>query len=590
MTTRASRWLLAGIWRLVVARAGGMLLPVFLMLAAHGAWAAGSASAPEAVRAQAVELRLMDRPVAEFRAVLGGALPADRASRARAMFDSLSEAQLAQPLGRVRASVGDINGVVFRLGDRLLFALTEGDLDPAEGLTIDAAADQVGARVQAAIDARRQQMHWPNLVRGGVLSVVGLAVLVGLAWGIGRMRNGVRARLQAALETHVLRRAGSQFDWTGALYQLVSRIVQIFAIGLVAVLAFLWFQFVMEQFPITQPTGDRMGEFILSLLSHIALGAVEAIPGIITVAVILLITRALQTLVSNVFVAVQKGQITVPGLHPETAGATRRLAGVVVWALGFTFAYPYIPGSQSDVFKGLSVLIGFMVTLGSANVVNQLMSGMVVVYSRALRRGDMVSIGDTVGTVAGLDALSVKIINLRNEEVTLPNAVVVGSAIHNFSRHGTARQGQAVEDPRGALVSTSVTIGYDSPWRQIHAMLLAAASRAKHVVAEPTPFVLQRGLSDYYVEYELFVALDHPRNRFYALSALHAAIQDEFNTHGVQIMSPHFLGQPEQAVVVPKEDWFRAPGHPGIDPAARSHGGAQASNEAAPVEQDQRQS
>ncbi len=360
----------------------------------------------------------------------------------------------------------------------------------------------------------------------------------------------MRGALQHALDVHLQQRTGSQFDWTGAVYQLVSRIVQILAVGSVIALGFLWLQFALEQFPLTEPLGDRMGAFILGLLRQIGVSIVESIPGLVTVVVILLITRAIQRLVGNIFVAVQKGQITVPGMHPETAGATRRLASVLVWALGFTFAYPYIPGSQSDVFKGLSVLIGFMITLGSANIVNQVMSGMVVVYSRALRRGDMVSIGDTVGTVIGLDALSVKVVNLRNEEVTLPNAVVVGSAIHNFSRHSAARDpGSAGQ---GAMVSTAVTIGYDTPWRQVHAMLLEAAAHATHVVAAPTPFVLQRGLSDFYVEYELFTAIDNPRNRFFALSALHAAIQDVFNTHGVQIMSPHFIDQPGQSVVVPQ--------------------------------------
>jgi small-conductance mechanosensitive channel len=176
---------------------------------------------------------------------------------------------------------------------------------------------------------------------------------------------------------------------------------------------------------------------------------------------------------------------------------------------------------------------------------------------------------DTVGTVAGLDALSVKAINLNNEEVTLPNAVVVSSAIRNYSRHGSARDASDKER-HAALVSTRVTIGYDTPWRQIHAMLLAAAADSKHVVQLPTPFVLQRALSDFYVEYELFVALDHPRNRFFALSAPHAAIQDQFHQHGVQIMSPHFMAQPDNTVYVPQPRWFEAPGTAEIDPAGRS--------------------
>lgn len=537
----------------------------------HAASAPAAPSSPPAATTAAaqstpVELRLMNRPVATLRGTLGGAGPATRAERAETTFDNLSESELRLPLSQLSGRLGDVSGVAFRLGDRVLFALVEGDLDPTDGLTMEAAAAQTRARLQAVIDARRAQLYWPNLLRGALFSLGSLALLVGLIWGIGRARSRMRAALQRALDVHLQQRSGSQFDWTGTVYQLVSRIVQILAVGSVIALGFLWLQFALEQFPLTEPLGDRMGAFILGLLRQIGVSIVESIPGLVTVVVILLITRAVQRLVGNIFVAVQKGQITVPGMHPETAGATRRLASVLVWALGFTFAYPYIPGSQSDLFKGLSVLIGFMVTLGSANIVNQIMSGMVVIYSRALRRGDMVSIGDTVGTVVGLDALSVKVVNLRNEEVTLPNAVVVGSAIHNFSRHGATRAPDSGE--QSAMVSTSVTIGYDTPWRQVHAMLLEAAAHATHVVPAPTPFVLQRGLSDFYVEYELFAAIDNPRNRFFALSALHAAIQDVFNTHGVQIMSPHFIDQPGQSVVVPQARWFEAPGNAGVDPAA----------------------
>ncbi|WP_436223491.1 mechanosensitive ion channel family protein [Cupriavidus necator] len=528
--------------------------------------------APIAVRSgAAVELRLMDRPIATMRAEIAGATPAMRVSRAQLVFNDLTESELALPLGQVSGTFGDAPMVAFRLGDRLLFALTSQDLSPEDHLTLEAAATRTAAGLRQAIAARRAHLHWPNLLRGAALSLLGLAVLAALTWGVARAGVALRARLQVALERHLAHRVGGQFDWTGALYQLVARIVQILAIGLVLVLAFAWLEFALEQFPLTQPMGDRMGVFIVGLLSQIALSMVSSVPGLVTVAVILLITRAVQRLVSNIFKAVQKGQITVPGMHPETAGATRRLAAVVIWALGFTFAYPYIPGSESDVFKGLSVLLGFMVTLGSANVVNQLMSGMVVVYSRALRRGDMVCIGDTVGTVASLDALSVKVINLRNEEVTLPNAVVVGSAIHNYTRHGSVRDPRTQEGWQAALISTSVTIGYDTPWRQVHAMLLAAAGEAAHIAPSPTSFVLQRGLSDFYVEYELFCALDHPRNRFYALSALHAAIQDQFNTHGVQIMSPHFMAQPDKTVYVPGTRWYEEPGSPQVDPAAQPH-------------------
>ncbi|URF06253.1 cytochrome P450 [Cupriavidus campinensis] len=250
----------------------------------HAASAPAAPSSPPAAATAAaqstpVELRLMNRPVATLRGTLGGAGPATRAERAEATFDSLSESELGLPLSQLSGTLGDVSGVAFRLGDRVLFALVEGDLDPTDGLTMEAAAAQTRARLQAVIDARRAQLYWPNLLRGALFSLGSLALLVGLIWGIGRARSRMRAALQRALDVHLQQRSGSQFDWTGAVYQLVSRIVQILAVGSVIALGFLWLQFALEQFPLTEPLGDRMGAFILGLLRQIGVSIVESIPG-----------------------------------------------------------------------------------------------------------------------------------------------------------------------------------------------------------------------------------------------------------------------------------------------------------------------
>ena len=229
---------MAKAWRQM---AGLWLALVLAGIPGGPAFAAATPAATPASPAQQApaELRLMNRPIVTLRATIGGASPATRAERAEATFDSLSEFQLKLPLDQIASTLGDATGVAFRLGDRLLFGLAEGDLDPGEGLTFDAAAAQTRARLQAAIDARRAQMHWPNLLRGTLLALAGMALMIGLIWGIGRARNRMRAALQRALEVHLQRRTGSQFDWTGAVYQLVSRIVQILAVGLVIALGFL---------------------------------------------------------------------------------------------------------------------------------------------------------------------------------------------------------------------------------------------------------------------------------------------------------------------------------------------------------------
>ena len=236
---------------------------------------------------------------------------------------------------------------------------------------------------------------------------------------------------------------------------------------------------------------------------------------------------------------------------------TRRLVSVLLWAVAVVASYPYLPGSQSDAFKGVSVLMGLMISLGSSGLVNQVMSSFVITYSRSLRTGDWARIGDAEGSVVQLGILSTKIRTLRNEEVTLPNAIVASQTVTNFSRH--ARE--------GLYAHTAVTIGYDTPWRQVEALLLSAAESTPGLRPEPRPFVLQTSLQDFYVAYVLHVCVDRPERYAFVLNDLNARIQDAFNSYGVQIMSPNYRGDPAAAKVVPREQWFAAPARdPGEGP------------------------
>jgi small-conductance mechanosensitive channel len=213
-------------------------------------------------------------------------------------------------------------------------------------------------------------------------------------------------------------------------------------------------------------------------------------------------------------------------------------------------AYPYIPGSDTAAFKGLSVLIGLMITLGSTGLINQIISGLFVVYSKSVKTGDYVRIGDVEGEVLNVGSLATKLRTPRQEEITLPHSVLVGTATTNYSR---------LAGKDGMVVTASVTIGYDVSWRQVHALLLLGASRTPGIRQEPPPRVLQRELSDFYVQYHLLAHLEEGESRAVVLSELHAQIQDAFNEHGTQIMSPHFEAQPKKPVLVPKSAWYAPP-------------------------------
>jgi small-conductance mechanosensitive channel len=214
-----------------------------------------------------------------------------------------------------------------------------------------------------------------------------------------------------------------------------------------------------------------------------------------------------------------------------------------------------LPGSQTEAFKGVGVFVGLMVTFGSSGLVNQIMGGFMITYSRALRVGDFVRVGDVEGTVTHLGVLSTKVRTLWSEEVTVPNAVVIAQTITDYSRPG---------DTVGVLTPTSVTIGYDTPWRQVQALLLLGAERTAGLRRTPPPLVVQTALEDYYVKYTLLVSLEDQESRLLTLDALHANIQDLFNEYGVQIMSPNYVLDPAAKKTVAKKDWFAAPAR--LDP------------------------
>jgi small-conductance mechanosensitive channel len=311
------------------------------------------------------------------------------------------------------------------------------------------------------------------------------------------------------------------------------------------------------RFPYTQPWGQQLGAFLLSVLTTLGAGILNSIPGMFTVIVIFVLTRIVVRVVSGVFNQVEKGDLTLPWLHPDTARATRYLVVVLVWIFAIVFAYPFVPGSNTDAFKGVSVLLGVIISLGSAGLVNQIMSGLVVIYSRALKPGEFVQVGDDFGIVTDIGMLSTKLLTRKKEEITIPHAVLVSAKTVNYSRHAAGGQAQ---------IGTMVTIGYDAPWRQVHELLLTAASRTSGVRKDPSPRVWQHALSNFYVEYELVVNLDHPEQRLAVLSELHMHIQDAFNDANVQIMSPAFESQPEKKVLVPRSQWFPNSTEPATDP------------------------
>jgi small-conductance mechanosensitive channel len=370
--------------------------------------------------------------------------------------------------------------------------------------------------------------------------------------------------LTALAETHAgkLRLGGSELVNRERLLFLVQWLANLVFWVVALLLVYEWLGFILARFPYTRPWGEGLIRFLSGMVVKVLSAIVNAIPGLVLAAVVFVSARFVIQMLRTFFDRVERGDFVVRWLEPETVLPTRRIASVVVWLFALAMAYPYLPGAGTDAFKGLSVLIGLMISLGASSVIGQGASGLILMYSRTLRVGDYVRINDHEGTVVEAGLFITRIRTGMGEELTLSNALVVGAVTRNYSR--------VVKGP-GFIVDTVVTIGYDAPWRQVEAMLLEAARRTEGVVQEPPSRVHQTALADFYVEYRLvtYAVPEKPVPRALVLTALHANIQDVFNEHGVQIMSPHYLGDPAQAKVVAKANWYPAPA---ISPGVKSGG------------------
>lgn len=507
--------------------------------------ATGVLAAPPGRFSESV-LEVANQDIVTFRGTYDGTSPAARVERALARIQDLPPRDMLSPIELVPVSIGPLRGLAVRQAGQALFVVTESDLEPGSGDTLEQAAEAVKLRLAEALKALEQQHRWPVLMKGIGLAVV-QTLLLGLAlWGLWRLADVVLDRLTELRNV----RAGTARTWAHYGKAVLARLIQFTALFASAGLVFAWLTSVLFAFPATRALSLRLGAVFYEAAALVVNGFTQAVPGLVVVIVILLLAQAAVEASNAMFRAIAQRQLRISAIHPETAAATRRLASLGIWALAMVAIYPYLPGSNSDVFRGVSVLLGAMLTLGSSGVVNQLMSGLVLVYSRALRVGDYVVIGQDEGVVQEVGTLATKLVTMRNEEITIPNAVLMSSPIKNYSRKA---------DESGTLAATKVGVGYDTPWRQVHALLLDAASRTHGLRRTPAPVVLQRALGDFYVEYELLVYLDKPIERIPMLSALHGHIQDCFHEANIQMMSPHFVGQPEAAVVPPAGKWGPPP-------------------------------
>lgn len=492
-------------------------------------------------------LYVFHQPIVMLQAKFGLTTPEERVLRIRNTLRNFTEADVREPLNIVPVTRYNQQGRLIVMNGKPVMLLAQADLDEGDDLTLDQAAQRVLTRLEAQRMALRDQYDSGWLALSTVKTVAGFLVFVLFCYGAYRSWRWVQRFYRRRILEN---RSMIPHRWRRFIGTIETRLYALLMILLAVVAFYFWLSWVFSLFPWTRIWGTSLGDWSFRVLRQMALSIASAMPGLLIVLLIFLLTAAILRLLKFVLNQVEAGRLQLPGIHPETVGATRKLISVVVWLFALSAAYPFLPGANSLAFKGISVFFGLMLTLGSAGVMNHAMSGLVLIYSRALRKGDVIRVADNEGMVSEVGMLATKIITRENYVVTVPNAVVVSGKITNLS----------VQNPDGGVnLTVGVTIGYDTPWRQVHAMLELAAKRAQCIDPTKPPLVRQLSLMDWYIAYELQVRLLPGQSLAVARNELHSNIQDVFNEFNVQIMSPNFVMQPEGAVMVAKENWYTAP-------------------------------
>ncbi|MFC3880336.1 mechanosensitive ion channel family protein [Algoriphagus namhaensis] len=435
------------------------------------------------------------------------------------------------------------DGYHLQYRDQILMAITSEDIE-FSGLNGKILSENYLKSFRKQVPEHAEERSLLNqITRGGIFLGI-LLVLLLIVRFLNTQLNKLVDKLKVVVEKripeikiknyHVLTRANS-IRVTGFFLKVIKVIFLLIFVNIALPLS-------LRIFPSTEGIGETLVGYIMDPLLYIGKGFINYIPELFTIVVIVVITRFIVKGLEFFTNEITRERLKLPGFYPEWAIPTFNLIKIILYAFAFIVIFPYLPGSDSPAFQGVSVFLGVLISLGSTSAISNIVAGLVIIYMRAFKKGDRVKIGNTVGDVIEKTMLVTRIRTIKNEEVTIPNATILAGNTINYS----------VEDNGpGLILNTAITIGYDVPWRKVHELLISAAQKTNLILAEPKPFVLQTSLDDFYVSYQINAYTKNPKKSAVIYSDLHSNIQDAFAEAGVEIMSPHYQENREGSLTIP---------------------------------------
>lgn len=417
-------------------------------------------------------------------------------------------------------------------GDMIIMSVSE--LDAVwHNQTRLSLANQYSETINSTISAQRKERSIIKLtIRIGLVIIVVAGILF-LIWLLARLHSRIELYITSHKEKWLRSLSYKNYTFLSVEQELrvIHFVLKIFKWFMILLLLYLVLPLVFSIFPFTRGFADSLFGLIWSPFKAVFSAVWDYLPNLFSILVIVLVMKYFIRLVKYIFTEIEAEKLKISGFHSDWAMPTFTIIRFLLYAFMFILIFPYLPGSDSGIFKGVSVFVGVLFSLGSTSAIANMIAGLVITYMRPFKIGDRIKIGEMTGDVVEKTLLVTRLRTTKNEEITIPNSAVLSGNTINYSK---------LSRTDGLIVHSTVTIGYDVPWKVMHEALIEAALRTDFVIRKPVPFVLQTSLDDYYVSYQINAYTRDSNKQAFIYSELHKNIQDVCNEKGIEIMSPHY--------------------------------------------------
>lgn len=461
---------------------------------------------------------------------LGSLSASERAQRTSAKVEALAEDLLFVPDSLVIENDSTLIAVAYK-GDVLL-SLSQADADSVK-MDPQVMAKAYQEIIINNINTYKKETNLTELLKRGALGLLIFAILGLCIYFLNKYSNRFNAWLRVKLHEKISGLKIKNYELINSKTELllIRKVLNLVKVLVIFILVYLTLPIVFRLFPWTKPWSDSLIGFVLNPLKNIFSAIIDFIPDLITIAVIVFVFHYIKKGIKFLADEIEAEKLNISGFYPDWAKPTYNIVRMILNAFMLVVIWPFIPGSNSEIFKGVSVFLGLLISFGSSSAISNGVAGMVITYMRPFKIGDVVKIGDTTGMVQEKSLLVTRVLTFKNEVITIPNSAILNGNTVNYS---------SMAGHNELIIHASVTLGYDIHWTQAHELLIAAAMASEGVIKEKAPFVLQTSLEDWYVAYELNVYINNPEKMPRIYSEIHKQIHIAFDAAGVEIMSPHY--------------------------------------------------